>query len=151
MAQYGSPASAILGMPCAFDNTIESFIAAADITPGRPVYVTPNAPTVAKAAYAAGDYFGGIAMISHKGYTDAVGLYKSGDNVNVLTRGRIWCQAGAAFSAAPAVAFLTAATGKFTPVDGGAGELTVGTIARSNQTSVDGLVEIEVNGTVLAS
>lgn len=151
MAQYDAPGSAILGMPATLDHEIESFIAAVDLTPGRPVWVTPGSPTVAKAAYAAGDYFGGVVLLSHKGYSDAVGLIKAKDNVNVMKKGRIWVQAGAAFPAAPCVAYVTTASGKFTPVDGGGTELTVGAIARSNQTTVDGLVEVELTGTVLGA
>jgi hypothetical protein len=78
-------------------------------------------------------------------------VIKQGDNVNVMTKGRIWCQAGVAFPAAPCVAFVTTATGNFTPTDAGAGDLNVGAIARSNQTTVNGLIEIEVNGTRLGA
>lgn len=151
MAQYGSPGEAILGMPSTFPHRIVSYISSGTVTPGRPVYATPGTPGVCKEAYVAGDYFAGIAVLSHKGYDDAVGIYADKENVNVMEEGRIWCQAGAAFPAAPCVAYLTSATGKFTPTDGGAGELTVGAKARSNQGSVNGLVEIEVTGAVLAS
>jgi len=147
MAQYGTPAYGVLGMLCAFDNTIESYIASGTVTPGRPVYVTPGAPGVCHEAYTAGDLFAGIAMLSHKGYTDAVGLYADKENVNVLSKGRIYVQANETISTAPVNVYASvtsgATFGKF--VLSATGAAGFGAIARGNA-SAGGIMEVEVNG-----
>lgn len=144
MANYDlNIATGILGMPCAFDNTIESYIASGTVTPGRPVYTTPGAPTVCHESYSAGDYFAGIAMLSHKGYVDAVGLYADKENVNVLSKGRILVQAGENITTANVAVYANTTSKKFVLLNTGNADF--GAIARGNGVS-DGVLEVEVNG-----
>jgi len=147
MAQYGTPDSGILGMPCMFDNTIESYIADGQVTPGRPVYVTPGAPNVCHEAYTAGDLFAGIAMLSHKGYVDGVGYYADEENVNVLSKGRIYVQANENITTAPVAVYASvtadATFGKFVLLATGAADF--GAIARANA-SAGAILEVEVDG-----
>ena len=147
MAQYGTPDSGIIGMPVSMDHVIESYIADGQVTPGRPVYVTPGAPTVCHESYTAGDLFAGIAMLSHKGYVDGVGYYADEENVNVLASGRIYVQANENITTAPVAVYASitadATFGKFVLLATGAAAF--GAIARGNA-SAGGILEIEVDG-----
>jgi hypothetical protein len=147
MAQYGTPDVGILGMPCAFDNTIESYIASGNVTPGRPVYVTPGAPNVCHEAFTAGDLFAGIAMLSHKGYVDGVGYYADKENVNVLSKGRIYVQTNENVTTAPVAVYASvtagATFGKF--VLSATAAANFGAIARGNA-AAQGIIEVQVDG-----
>lgn len=143
MGAYGTMDAAILGLPYGLDFTVESFPAAADITAGRPVYQTPGTPTTVKASYANGDVFLGIALADQRADVASVGTYKQYDVVNVLTRGQIYVQNVTAVSGAPVAAYADS-NGLFTPT--ASGNYNVGCMFRSNQTTVSGLVIVEVNG-----
>jgi len=147
MAQYGTPEYGVIGMPVTFDNTIESYIASGQVTPGRPVYVTPGAPGVCHESYTTGDLFAGIAMLSHKGYVDGVGYYADKENVNVLSKGRIYVQANVNVTTAPVAVYASvtagATFGKFVLVATAAANF--GALARANATA-GGILEIEVDG-----
>lgn len=143
MAAYDVMDSAILGLPYGLDFTVESFPAAADITAGRPVYQTPGTPTSVKPTYSAGDVFVGIALFDQRADADSVGTYDQYDVVNVMTRGQIYVQAGAAVSTAPAAAYANS-SGLFSPT--ASGNYNVNCMFRGNQTTVSGLVLVEVNG-----
>jgi len=146
MAAYDTMDTAILGLPYGLDFTVESFPAAADITAGRPVYQTPGTPTTVKASYSAGDVFMGIALFDQRADVDSVGTYKQYDVVNVLTEGQIYVQAGIAVSTAPVAAYANS-SGQFSTT--ASGNYNCGTMFRANQTTISGLVLIEVNGAKL--
>lgn len=148
MSAYGTMDSAILGLQYGFDNTIESFPASADVTPGRPVYQTPGTPTTVHQTYVSGDVFVGVAVVSQKSNVADVGYYKKYEVVNVLTDGKVWVQAGAAVSTAPVAAYADS-NGMFTPT--ASGNYNVGAMFIGNQATVSGLVVIEVNGRLLVA
>lgn len=147
MAQYGTPDYGVIGMPCAFDNTIESYIASGTVNPGKPVYVTPGAPGVCHESYTTGDLFAGIAMLSHKGYVDGVGYYATQENVNVLSKGRIYVKTNVNVTTAPVAVYAIptagATLGEFNVT--AAGACNFGAIARGNG-SAGGILEIQVDG-----
>jgi hypothetical protein len=144
MAAYDRMESAILGLPYGLDYEVDSVVASAAITPGRPVYQTPGSPETGKSTYASGDVFLGIAVVAQKSHIADVGTYASGDVVNVLRSGKIWVQVATAVSGAPAAAYATSA-GLFAPT--ASGNYNVGALFRTNQTTVSGLAVIEVAGT----
>lgn len=148
MSAYGNMDAAILGLPYGLDFTVESFPASADISAGRPVYQTPGTPTTVKTAYASGDVFVGIAMFNQRANVDNVGKYNQYDVVNVMTRGQIYVQAGAAVSTAPVAAYAMS-TGLFSPT--ASGNYNGGCMFRGNQATVSGLVLVEVNGAKLVA
>jgi hypothetical protein len=148
MAAYGRMDEAILGLPYGLDFEVESFPAAADITPGRPVYQTPGTPSTCKAAYSAGDVFLGVAIARQWSTKDDVGTYKQYDIVNVLKKGSVWVQVAAAVSTAPAKAYANAA-GLYSPT--ASGNYNGGALFRTNQTTVSGLALIEINAPVVVA
>lgn len=148
MAAYGSMGSAMLGLLYGFDHEVESFPAAADITPGRPVYQTPGTPSTVHSTYAGGDVFIGIALASQRANVADVGTYKTYEVVNVLTKGKAWVQVAAAVSTAPVAAYATSA-GLFSTT--ASGNYNVGAMFVTNQATVSGLVVVEVNGRKLVA
>lgn len=148
MAAYGSMGSAMLGLLYGFDNDIESFPAAADITPGKPVYQTPGTPSTVHSTYVNGDVFIGVAVASQRANVADVGTYKQYEVVNVLTKGKVWVQVAAAIATAPVAAYANS-TGLFTTT--ASGNYDVNAMFISNQATVSGLAVIEVNGRKLVA
>jgi hypothetical protein len=148
MAAYGTMDAAILGMPYGLDFKVESYPAEANMTPGRPVYQTPGSPDKVHTTYASGDVFIGIALFEQRGSKTTVGYYEQYDVVNVLTEGFVYVQAAAAVSGAPVAAYADS-SGLFSPT--ASGNYDVGCMFRANQTTVSGLVLIEVNGPKLVA
>jgi hypothetical protein len=148
MGAYGAMDSAILGLPYGLDFECDSFPASADITPGRPVYQTPGTPGTVKSSYSAGDYFLGIAIANQMSHIGDVGTYKQYDVVNVLTKGKVWVQVGAAVSTAPVKAYANS-SGLY--VTTASGNYNGGAYFRTNQATISGLAVIEVNGPVLVA
>lgn len=143
MAAYGKMEAAILGLPYGQDYEIATVVASGSITPGRPVYEIPGAPGIGTQTYASGAVFVGVAAVSQKSYSDAVGIYQDKDVVNVLKKGQIWVQNAAAITTAPAKAY-TNASGLFA-----ASGYDVGAIFSTNQATVSGLVVVEINAPVV--
>lgn len=141
MAAYGRMDSAILGLPYGLELEVESYPASADITPGRPVYQTPGTPTTCKGTYAAGDVFLGIAINRQSSNIADVGTYKQYEVVNILKKGSIWVQVATAVSGAPVAAYANSG-GLFTTT--ASGNYNVGSLFRTNQTSVSGLALVEL-------
>lgn len=150
MAAYGTMDSAILGLPygLADDCQFESYPAAADITPGRPVYQTPGTVTSVHSTYAGGDVFVGIAVANQMSHIADVGTYKQYDVVNIMTKGKIWVQVAAAVSTAPVAAYANS-SGLFTTT--ASGNYNGGCMFRTNQATVSGLAVVEVNGIKLVA
>ncbi len=148
MAQYGTMDSAILGLPYGFDNDYESYPAAADITPGRPVYQTPGTVTSVHSTFVAGDVFLGVATVNQMSHVGDVGTYKTYDVVNIMTRGKVWVQVSAAVSTAPVAAYATTA-GLFSTT--ASGNNNGGAMFRTNQATVSGLAVIELFGPKLVA
>jgi hypothetical protein len=147
MADYNRPESAILGLPDGVFFLVESYPAAESITPGRPVYQTPGTETSCHATYSAGDIFLGIAINRQYSDGDNVGTYDIYDDVNILKKGRIWAQAAAAVSTAPATVYADS-SGLFTTTSGGNYDFNI--MARTNQATVSGLLLVEVDAPVAA-
>ena len=148
MSAYGAMNYAILGLLYGFDSQIESFPCSADVTPGRPVYQTPGTPTTVHPTYVLGDVFMGVAVATQQSKFADVGTYKTYDVVNVLTKGKIWVQAAVAVATAPVAAYATAC-GLFHTT--ASGNYNVGCMFRNDQTTISGLVVLEVNGPKLVA
>lgn len=148
MAAYGTMESAVLGLIYGLDYEVESYPAAADITPGRPVYQTPGTVTSCHSTYVAGDVFLGVAVFSQTSDNDSVGTYEQYETVNILTKGKIYVTAASAVSTAPVAAYATS-DGYFSTT--ASGNYNVGCMFRANQATASGLVLIEVNGAKLVA
>jgi hypothetical protein len=148
MAAYGTMDSAILGLPYGLNFECESYPAAADITPGRPVYQTPGTVGSVHSTYVAGDVFLGIAIANQMSHIGDVGTYKTYDVVNILTIGKIWVQVSAAVSTAPVAAYATAA-GLFSTT--ASGNYNGGAMFRTQQATVSGLAVVELFGAKLVA
>jgi len=147
MSDYNRPEDAILGLPDGVFFQAESYPAYDAITPGRPVYQTPGTVTSCHSTYSEGDVFLGIAIARQFSDSDSVGTYDQYDMVNILKKGRIWVQASAAVSTAPAKIYI-ASTGLFTTSSGGNYDFNI--MARSNQATVSGLLLVEVDAPTAA-
>ena len=143
MAQYGRMDAAFLGNVYGLKYTAEGYAAAADITPGRPVYRVPGTPAAVTSTYTASDVFAGIALSLQSSHVADVATYKTGESVNVLREGMVWVQVAAAVSTAPAKAYATSA-GLFSPT--ASGNYDVGAWFETNQATVSGLAVVRISG-----
>ena len=141
MAAYGTMDTAILGLPYGLDFAVESYPASVAITPGRPVYMTPGTLTVHQTP-SDGDSFIGVALFEQRGSKTTVGYYEQYDIVNILTDGKIYMQAGASISGPDKV--YAGTNGMVYPTT--SGNYDIGATARNIQTTVSGLVLVEISG-----
>lgn len=142
MAMYGRQDAAFLGNPYGLDFEANGYIAAAEVTPGRPVYRVPGTPTKVTSTYTAGDEFAGVAMSYQSSTVAAVATYASGVSVNVMREGFIWVQVSAAVSTAPCKAYATSA-GLFSAT--ASGNYDIGAWFETNQATVSGLAVIRIS------
>ena len=143
MAMYGRQDAAFLGNPYGLEFKAEGYIAAADITPGRPVYRIPGTPAKVTSTYASDAVFAGVAMSLQSSHVADVATYKTGESVNVMREGMIWAQVSAAVSGAPAKAYATSG-GLFAPT--ASGNYDVGAWFETNMTTVSGLAVVRISG-----
>ena len=148
MGAYDKMDLAMQGLLYGFDNQVESFPCSEAVTPGWPLYQTPGTPTSVHATYQSGDVFVGIAIASQRSTKNSVGTYEQYDDVNVLTKGKVWVTVSGAVSTAPVAAYAT--SGKVFTVTA-SGNYNIGAMFRTNQSTSGGLAVLEVNGPKLVA
>lgn len=141
MAMYGRMDAAILGDIYGREFIADSYIAAVDVTAGRPMYRVPGTPTKVTPTYTAGNEFAGVAIHRHTSHVADAGVIKTGEGVDVMRQGFIWAQVSAAVSTAPAKAYATSA-GLFSPT--ASGNYDVNAWFETNQTTVSGLAVVRI-------
>lgn len=141
MAMYGRMDAAFLGNIYGTEFSAEGYIAAADITPGKPVYRVPGTPAKVTSTYASGNVFAGVAISNQTSHVADVATYKTGESVNVLRDGMIWAQVAVAVSGAPMKAYATSG-GLFSPT--ASGNYDVGAWFETNQTTISGLAVVRI-------
>lgn len=143
MAAYGTMDTAILGMPYGLEFTTESYPASVAVTPGMPMYMTPGTFTVHQTPVS-GDSFIGVALAEQRGSKTTVGYYEQYDVVNILTKGLIYMKAGASITGPDRV--YASDAGLVYPTT--SGYYDIGATARTTQTTVSGLILVEIGGIV---
>jgi hypothetical protein len=144
---YGRQDAAFLGVPYGLEFKAEGYVAAADVTPGRPVYRVPGTPGSVTPTYGSGRVFAGVAIALQSSHVADVATYKTGESVNVMREGMLWGQVSVAVSTAPAKAYATSA-GLFSPT--ASGNYDVGAWFETNQATVSGLAVIRLDSDPVA-